>query len=196
MSDDARLSEELLSAYVDGEVTDAERAAVEARLARDETWQHLHADIVAARDAVSGLPEREAPSGFWLRVLTNVAEIASIPTSNSAIGRHCSNKPMTGPISIEPSAAMNEMTTLGIPGSSLRVIMSRATPTKAVATPSSAHALKALGVGLMIRIVPQKPTTIASQRRQPTSSAKKITAAAVMISGETRLIAESSASGM
>ena len=103
---------------------------------------------------------------------------------------------MTGPISIEPSAAMNEITTLGMPGSSWRVIMSRATPTNAVATPSSAHALKALGVGLMIRIVPRKPTVIAIQRRQPTSSAKKITAAAVISSGETRLIAESSASGM
>jgi anti-sigma factor RsiW len=71
-----RLPEDILSAYADGEVTDAERAAVEARLARDDTWRHVLAEIVAARDAVRGLPEREAPSGFWLRVLTNVAEVA------------------------------------------------------------------------------------------------------------------------
>jgi anti-sigma factor RsiW len=76
MSDDARLPEELLSAYVDGEVTDVERGAVEARLARDDTWQHILAEVLAARDAVRALPEREAPSGFWLRVLTNVAEVA------------------------------------------------------------------------------------------------------------------------
>jgi anti-sigma factor RsiW len=76
MSDDARLPEELLSAYLDGEVTDTERAAVEGRLARDDTWQHILVEVVTARDAVRALPEREAPSGFWLRVLTNVAEVA------------------------------------------------------------------------------------------------------------------------
>jgi negative regulator of sigma E activity len=71
-----RLPEDLLSAYVDGEVTDAERAAVEARVARDVAWQHILADVVTARDAVRGLPEREPPTGFWLRVLTRVAEVA------------------------------------------------------------------------------------------------------------------------
>ncbi len=71
-----RLPEDLLSAYVDGELDDAQRLAVEARLARDVAWQHILADVVAARDAVRALPEREPPGGFWLRVLTNVAEIA------------------------------------------------------------------------------------------------------------------------
>jgi len=58
------------------------------------------------------------------------------------------------------------------------------------------QALNALGVGLITNIVPRNPTLIAIQRRQPTSSPKKITAAAVISNGETRLIAESSASGM
>ena len=91
---------------------------------------------------------------------------------------------------------MNEIITLGIRGSSRRVIRSRATPAKAVATPSSAQALNAPGVGRMISSVPRKPTNTAIQRRHPTFSAKKTTAAAVMIRGETRLMAESSASGM
>jgi anti-sigma factor RsiW len=71
-----RLPEDLLSAYVDGELTDGERAAVEARVARDPAWQHILDDVVVARDAVRALPEREPPTGFWLRVLTRVAEEA------------------------------------------------------------------------------------------------------------------------
>jgi anti-sigma factor RsiW len=71
-----RLPEDLLSAYVDGEITEAERAAVEARVASDAAWQHILADVVAARDAVRALPDREPPTGFWLRVLTRVAEEA------------------------------------------------------------------------------------------------------------------------
>jgi negative regulator of sigma E activity len=71
-----RLPEDALSAYVDGELSPAEHAAVEARLARDELWRHIFDDVVIARDTLRGLPEREPPAGFWLRVLTNVAEIA------------------------------------------------------------------------------------------------------------------------
>jgi anti-sigma factor RsiW len=76
MTDQPRLPEEMLSAYVDGEVTDAEREVIEARIERDDTWRHIVAEVIVARDAVRGLPEREAPAGFWLRVLTRVAETA------------------------------------------------------------------------------------------------------------------------
>ena len=41
---------------------------------------------------------------------------------------------------------------------------------RAVATPSNAQALKAPAVGLTMNSVPMKPTPIAVQRRQPTSS--------------------------
>src|SRR5215472_16401646 len=70
------LPEDALSAYIDGELNATERAAVEARLARDELWRHIFDDVVIARDTLRQLPEREPPTGFWLRVLTNVAEIA------------------------------------------------------------------------------------------------------------------------
>jgi negative regulator of sigma E activity len=70
------LPEDALSAYVDDELTAAERDAVAARLARDELWRHILDDVVTARDTLRQLPEREPPAGFWLRVLTNVAEIA------------------------------------------------------------------------------------------------------------------------
>ena len=74
MTDEPRLPEEWLSAYVDDEVTDAERQVIEARIEVDQTWRHILVEVVAARDAVRALPEREPPVGFWMRVLTRVAE--------------------------------------------------------------------------------------------------------------------------
>jgi anti-sigma factor RsiW len=74
MTDQPRLPEEMLSAYVDGEVTDAQRVAIEVRIANDDAWRSIVAEVTVARDAVRALPEREPPAGFWMRVLTRVAE--------------------------------------------------------------------------------------------------------------------------
>ena len=62
-------NEDLLSAYVDGEVTDEQRALVEARLAESSSTRALLAEIEAARDAVRALPMRDAPPEFWARIL-------------------------------------------------------------------------------------------------------------------------------
>jgi len=62
-------SEDLLSAYVDGEVTDEQRMLVEARLAESPSTRALLAEIEAARDAVRALPMRDAPPEFWARIL-------------------------------------------------------------------------------------------------------------------------------
>jgi anti-sigma factor RsiW len=62
-------NEDLLSAYVDGEVTDEERALVEAHLAESSSTRALLAEIEAARDAVRALPMRDAPPEFWARIL-------------------------------------------------------------------------------------------------------------------------------
>jgi anti-sigma factor RsiW len=62
-------SEDLLSAYADGEVTDAQRALVEARLEESPPLRAVLAEIEAARDAVRALPMRDAPPEFWARVL-------------------------------------------------------------------------------------------------------------------------------
>jgi anti-sigma factor RsiW len=62
-------SEDLLSAYVDGEVTDEQRALVEARLAESPSTREILAEIEAARDAVRALPTRDAPAEFWARIL-------------------------------------------------------------------------------------------------------------------------------
>jgi len=62
-------NEDLLSAYVDGEVTDEQRALVEARLAESPSTRALLGEIEAARDAVRALPMRDAPPEFWTRML-------------------------------------------------------------------------------------------------------------------------------
>ena len=56
--------EDLLSAYLDGECTPAERTAVEARIASDREWRAAFEDVQFARDAVRALPRREPPPGF------------------------------------------------------------------------------------------------------------------------------------
>ena len=69
MSEQQQWSEDLLSAYADGEVTPEERTLVEARLAESPSTRALLAEIEAARDAVRALPMRDAPPEFWTRVL-------------------------------------------------------------------------------------------------------------------------------
>ena len=75
MSDvhDDALDPDMLSAYLDGELTDAERAAVETQLESSAEWRDELAEVRAARDALRGLPERDAPAGFWDAVYANVA---------------------------------------------------------------------------------------------------------------------------
>jgi anti-sigma factor RsiW len=59
-----QLSEEVLSAYLDGECTDAERRAVDARLETDAEWRALLDEVRGTRDALRSLPRREPPPGF------------------------------------------------------------------------------------------------------------------------------------
>jgi anti-sigma factor RsiW len=73
-TDDFALDPDMLSAYLDGELGDAERAAVEAQLEASAEWRDELAEVRAARDALRGLPERDAPAGFWDAVHAHVAE--------------------------------------------------------------------------------------------------------------------------
>jgi anti-sigma factor RsiW len=63
---------DVLSAYLDGELTDAERAEVEARLEQSAEWRAELAEVRAARVALRGLPLRDAPHGFWDAVYASV----------------------------------------------------------------------------------------------------------------------------
>jgi anti-sigma factor RsiW len=73
VSQDFALDLDVLSAYLDGELTDAERRAVEAQLESSAAWRDELAEVRAARDAVRALPERDAPAGFWDAVHAHVA---------------------------------------------------------------------------------------------------------------------------
>lgn len=59
-----------LSAYLDGELDIADREAVDGYLAGSAEWRAERDEIAYARDALRGLPTREAPTGFWEGVLS------------------------------------------------------------------------------------------------------------------------------
>ena len=61
--------EDVLSAYLDGECTDDERARVEGELASSPDLRAVLAEVAEARDAVRALPLRDAPPEFWARLL-------------------------------------------------------------------------------------------------------------------------------
>jgi len=63
------MNEDLLSAYLDDELTPDERASVDARLAESADWRAVLADVGEARDAVRALPARDAPAAWWDEVL-------------------------------------------------------------------------------------------------------------------------------
>src|SRR6478736_830253 len=76
---DFDLQPDMLSAYLDDELTEAERVAVEARLEESVEWQAELAEVESARAIVRGLPARDAPPGFWDRVLAHVeSETATV----------------------------------------------------------------------------------------------------------------------
>jgi len=55
----------VLSGYLDGELSDTERAEVEALLAESPEWREELVAVRAARDAVRGLDVVEPRTGFW-----------------------------------------------------------------------------------------------------------------------------------
>ena len=73
MSPRRRLAEDLLSAYVDGELDADTRAAVETRLARSSEWRAVLEEVRGAKAAVRGLPSVDLPADAWDRLLARVA---------------------------------------------------------------------------------------------------------------------------
>jgi anti-sigma factor RsiW len=71
------LPEDILSAYVDGECTDEERAAVDRRLASDAAWRAILEEVRDARAVVRALPPREPPAGFVERLLEAPDEVVT-----------------------------------------------------------------------------------------------------------------------
>lgn len=71
-SPDFEIVPEMLSAYLDAELTAPERVAVEARLAESAEWRVELDEVRAARAAVRDLASRDAPAGFWDAVIAHV----------------------------------------------------------------------------------------------------------------------------
>jgi anti-sigma factor RsiW len=72
------LPEELISAYLDGEVDPKERAAVDARLAESAEWRAVLDEVRDVRAAVRALPSRDAPAGFWDELVAGDADDENI----------------------------------------------------------------------------------------------------------------------
>jgi negative regulator of sigma E activity len=72
---DFALEPEMLSAYLDDELTAAERVAVETRLVESAEWRAELEEVRAARAAVRNLALRDAPAGFWDAVLAHVEAV-------------------------------------------------------------------------------------------------------------------------
>ena len=58
---------ELLSAYLDGQLSPSETTRVEARLGRERVLQSVLSDLRASRSLLRALPQRKAPHDFRLR---------------------------------------------------------------------------------------------------------------------------------
>jgi anti-sigma factor RsiW len=94
---DFDLVPDMLSGYLDDELTAPERAAVEARLSVSAEWRDELEEVRAARDAVRSLPARDAPEGFWTRVTTAV-EADGDATADGA--RDADSETVTAPVPI------------------------------------------------------------------------------------------------
>jgi anti-sigma factor RsiW len=77
----AELSEDLLSAYLDGELDAPTRAAVQTRLAESAPWRAVLAEVEAARDALRALPPVDLTAEQWARLFAAVAAAAVPPPS-------------------------------------------------------------------------------------------------------------------
>jgi len=71
--------DELLSAYLDGEVTAEEKAAVEQRLAGDAVYRQSYEDLRAQRTAIRTLPRYRAPRELAGLVTERVNQEAPVP---------------------------------------------------------------------------------------------------------------------
>ena len=66
---DGALPEDFISAYVDGELAEKDRARVEQALGVSSEWSTILREVRETRAVVRGLPMPEPPAGFLERLL-------------------------------------------------------------------------------------------------------------------------------
>jgi len=88
-------SEDLLSAYLDGELDAETRSVVEAQLADSADWRDVLGGISEAREAVRALPEVDLTPEGWRNVLAIVAadEAAPVPAASGPVSAFRSRVP-------------------------------------------------------------------------------------------------------
>ena len=82
------LGEEVLSAYVDGECTDEERVAVEARLASDAEWREILEEVRATRRARARLAAAPAPGRVRRRARRRAEQIEQSDADVAVVAAH------------------------------------------------------------------------------------------------------------
>jgi hypothetical protein len=86
---DEPLADELVSAYLDGELTAAEQAQIEERMAVNPEFRHLVEELRGLRNSFDILPQHRLPSDFAERVLRRAEQemllgATDLPPSNPA----------------------------------------------------------------------------------------------------------------
>src|SRR5712692_7559343 len=83
--------DERLSAWLDDELDASERRAVHELLGSSPAWRAELDAVGAARDALRSLPVRDAPAGFWDRLLREGPAVPTVgqPTGVRARAHRC-----------------------------------------------------------------------------------------------------------
>jgi hypothetical protein len=99
--------EELISAYLDGELTAAEQARVEEALRGDAALRHLHDDLRSLRSGLQSLPREKLDSGFVERVLRAAQTAQRGPVDQPASNNHppAASSPVAAPHVASPPVA-------------------------------------------------------------------------------------------
>lgn len=87
-SDSTPLSEDMLSAHLDGELSDTDRDRVERAVTADPALAAVLDDVRVAREAVRALPPRDIPPGTWDEILdaVNSSTVVSKPVGDDTPG--------------------------------------------------------------------------------------------------------------
>ena len=77
------VTEELVSAYIDGEVTADEQALVERALAESAECREMFEELQGLRTGLQALPRFELPKDFHQRVLRQAERAALLPGADA-----------------------------------------------------------------------------------------------------------------